>query len=420
MAKKHYNWTDGPAELEPHSVTKHDVLVGYLQRYFEQRTLNAHGREQFKITLIDGFCGGGLYKNIITNNEILGSPLRMLAAVKEVTLKINQARQKPIEFSVQYIFVDADQSAIDHLRKTLVNHGYESQVEHQIHLIHSKFADAVDRIDQYISSHTPRAKTGLFFLDQYGYSEVPVTLIKKILTGLPKSEVILTFHVDAFATYVNDDLLASTSKNLGIDLQSLLEGQTVESIKNSNPVNWRKIIQHLLYQGLIEQCGAQYFTPFFIRGQGSGHGEYWLIHLSQHHRAQDVMKQVHWFHRNHFIHYGTAGMNMLNPAMMGFRQEYDGGFIFDDAAQSLSETALHQQLRDYLSEIDKPVKFGEIFARTCNLSTGTSKMYKKALSNLAQEKYIVISDSEGRSARRNENRIKDDDIIEISKQRRLF
>ena len=52
MAQSHYDWRNGPAEIDPHSVTKHEVLVGYLIRYFEQRTLNARGRERLRITLV--------------------------------------------------------------------------------------------------------------------------------------------------------------------------------------------------------------------------------------------------------------------------------------------------------------------------------------------------------------------------------
>ena len=55
MAQSHYDWRNGPAEIDPHSVTKHEVLVGYLIRYFEQRTLNARGRERLRITLHGSF-----------------------------------------------------------------------------------------------------------------------------------------------------------------------------------------------------------------------------------------------------------------------------------------------------------------------------------------------------------------------------
>ena len=108
---KHYDWGNGPAELDPHSVTKHDVLAGYIRRYLEQRTLNARGRERLKITLVDGFCGGGLYKIRGNDKLVHGSPLRMLAAVEEARVLINQARTKPIELDAQYVFIDKDAKA---------------------------------------------------------------------------------------------------------------------------------------------------------------------------------------------------------------------------------------------------------------------------------------------------------------------
>ena len=140
MAKKHYDWTDGPAELEAHSLTKHDVLVGYLCRYFEQRTLNARGRDRFRITLVDGFCGGGLYTVRGTGQEALGSPLRILAAVEEARILVNLGRTKPLDLDVQYVFIDKDASAILHLTKVLSERGYAGEIGRSIHLMCEEFA----------------------------------------------------------------------------------------------------------------------------------------------------------------------------------------------------------------------------------------------------------------------------------------
>ena len=84
MGKKsaHYEWNKGPALLDDHSLTKHAVLVEYLKRYFEQRTLNARGRDRFRITLVDGFCGGGEYVLKSSGKLVDGSPLRILTAVE--------------------------------------------------------------------------------------------------------------------------------------------------------------------------------------------------------------------------------------------------------------------------------------------------------------------------------------------------
>ena len=419
MVQSHYDWAIGPAQVDPHSVTKHDVLVGYLIRYFEQRTLNARGRERLRITLVDGFCGGGLYTLKGRGVEVLGSPLRMLRAVEEAGVRINANRTKPIELDAQYVFVDKDVRALSHLRSVLQDRGYGRQIGSTIHLIHEEFVAASEKVFQIIGAHTPRARTAIFFLDQYGYSDVPAPLIRRIFQDSPGSEVVLTFHVSSFATYTNDQFAAQVSQKLAIDIRAALGGRSIEKIKEEDSADWRRFIQAALYQALVKGCGAKYFTPFFIRGQGSGQGEYWLVHLSQHHRAQDVMKQVHWLHQNHSIHYGGAGLDMLEAPVMGFRQEFNGGFQFDDVALGLTSHALPEQLAGVIFDCNEPVQIGKLYASTCNTSPGTSLMYKEALEKLIGAQEIVVRSESGKTQRRAKY-MSDSDWIERSRQASIF
>lgn len=419
MAKgKHYDWRNGPAELDSHSLTKHDVLVGYLIRYFEQRTLKSRAMERFRLTLVDGFCGGGLYSIRGTTTKVFGSPLRMIKAVEEATVLVNHGRTKKLELDVQYVFVDKDKYAIEHLTQVLQSHGYGALIGSSIHLVCQEFGDAATSVIAHVSRHTPRAARALFFLDQYGYTGVPAPLIRQIFTRLPNSEVVLTFHVSSFATYTNDEFAEHVGKALAIDLGTALGGQSIEDIKE-NDADWRRFIQGALYQALVSKCGARFFTPFFIRGHGSGHGEYWLVHLSQHHRAQDVMKQVHWRFQNHFVHYGGAGLDMLAPHTMGFRQEFTGGFQFDDVALDASNSALIHQLAVNIAERPTSIRIGELFSSTCNTSPATAGMYNNALAKLVEEKEIVIRSEDGKP-KRHARYMCDDDLIERCAQTNLF
>lgn len=418
MAQNHYDWANGPAELDAHSLTKHEVLVGYLRRYFEQRTLNARGRERLRITLVDGFCGGGLYTVRGKQQEVLGSPLRMLGAVEEARILINQGRTKPIALDVQYVFIDKDARALTHLTKVLHDRGYGSEIGRSIHLMREEFAAASPAVLDIVKRHTPRATTALFFLDQYGYKDVPAPLIQKIFTELPGSEVVLTFHVSSFATYTNDEFTDHISDKLAIDIRAALGGKSIEQLKEDD-ADWRRFIQAALYQALVRNCGAQFFTPFFIRGEGSGHGEYWLVHLSRHPRAQDVMKQVHWQHQNYFVHYGGPGLDMLASHTMGFRQEFTGGFRFDDVAHRQSSDALFKQLAQNIFQRDQPITMGELFSSTCNTSPATSSMYKEALEALTSERDILITSEDG-TRRKSARYIRDTDWIERNRQAGLF
>lgn len=418
MAKKHYNYANGIAELDDHSVTKHKVLVEYLIRYFEQRTLNFRGREKFKITLVDGFCGGGQYQLKNSGEIVFGSPLHMIKAVEEAQVRVNAGRTKHINLEVQYIFIDKNRLAINHLLSVLKTEGYGDRVGKTIHLFCSEFVIQIDDILKRIRFHTPRVSTALFFLDQYGYAEVPAPLIQRIFKELSNAEIILNFHVSSFATYTNDELVNKISNTLKIDILTRLGGKSIEQIK-ANDADWRRFIQGALYEALVSGCDAKYFTPFFIRGAGAGHGEYWLVHLSQHHRAQDVMKQVHWQHHNHFIHYGGAGLDMLAPQTMGFMQEFDGGFKFDDGAKNKSDEALFEQLGKKIAELKSPMTIGSLYADTCNTSPSTANMYKSTLEKLVAEKSAVIYSDDGKP--RNLARyMTDKDTIEVSPQIKLF
>jgi three-Cys-motif partner protein len=334
----------------------------FVLRCLLANNLPPSGRERFKITLVDGFCGGGLYELRGSGELMVGSPLRMIEAVGAAFALVNANRTKLIAFDVQFVFVDKDRGALEHLRKVLQDRGHEHAIGVSIHLLHAEFGVAVDEILARIRQHTPRSGSALFFLDQYGYAEVPATLIRRIFQTCRDAEVVLTFHVSSFATYTNDEFAQRISATLQIDIFKRLGTRSIEQIKNDE-TDWRRFIQAALYEALVEQCGAAFFTPFFIRGTGAGHGEYWLVHLSQHHRAQDVMKQVHWQHSNHFVHYGGAGLNMLAPHTMGFLQEFNGGFRFDDVARSRSDGELVEQLAARIFDQPATVAFSTIVER---------------------------------------------------------
>jgi hypothetical protein len=131
------------------------------------------------------------------------------------------------------------------------------------------------------------------------------------------------------------------------------------------------------------------------------------------------MKQVHWHHQNHFVHYGSAGLNMLASHTMGFRQQFDGGFQFDDVARHQSGSALFGQLATNIYARSDPIQIGDLYSSTCNTSPATLAMYKEALQALVAEGDIVIASQDGRT-RRVARYMVDTDLIEPSRQSQLF
>lgn len=275
---------------------------------------------------------------------------------------------------------------------------------------------------QFIKKKSPKNGRSIFILDQYGYKDVPTGIIQKIFSNLPSAEVILTFGVDSFLNFASDKKLTQELLD-EVGIPQLWQGRTIEEIKKSER-DWRYFIQSTLYKNLVSRCGAEYFTPFFIRNK-KGHGDYWLIHMSQHHRARDVMTEVHWDNHNHFIHYGGAGLNMFQ--MVGydpnndnsFRKQFDFGFEFDNVAKDASIAMLMEQIPRLIYAHDEGITFGELFAKTCNTSPASAEIYRDAIGKLLEEKVIEAISVDG-VHRRSGQQIKATDQIMPPRQRGFF
>lgn len=421
MTLKQYNWKNGPDFIQQHSIAKHRVLQSYLAAYF--RTLvSSPNQDVMRLTLVDGFAGGGLYIHNDTRELVKGSPFIFLEATREAEYLINSERHKRVDFQVDYFFTEADRHAYLHLDNVLREAGYADKIGKSIHLNHARFQDQADAIIDFVKHKSPRNGRSIFALDQYGYKEVPTQLIRKIFANLPSAEVILTFGVDSFINFAGDD--NGTRELLdGIGIPDIFGERTIEDIKSSER-DWRLFIQSALYRRLIESCGARHFTPFFIRNR-SGHGDYWLIHLSQHHRARDVMTEVHWANNNYFIHYGGAGLDMFQ--MVGYDPICDNahsgqatlGFEFDDVARRSSIETLNEQIPRRMYADDAGISFGELFATTCNSSPASAQIYRESIGKLIEQKVVEVVGVDG-VKRRSGAQIRANDQIVPPPQRPLF
>ena len=262
----------------------------------------------------------------------------------------------------------------------------------------------------------------IFLLDQYGYSEVPTDMIHKIMRTIPGSEVILTFNVSSLLTYISDKNDRAQKLLTGAGVPEALRGRKIEDIK-MHEADWRLFIQSCLYPELVDKCGAEFYTLFFIRSE-QGHGDYWFIHLSRHARARDVMTKIHWDKGNFFIHYGGAGLNMFEG--LGYSPSLDTwnsnqgqlGFGFGDTERRLSVDTLMEQIPSLVySAPDECVVFNEMFATHCNMSPAHAELHKEAVSKLRDLGEVeVVSASTGKVT---SARIQGGDVIRAPAQRVL-
>ena len=410
----HYNWADGgrPPAIKQHSLAKHEILRSYLIAYIQTLTTSPR-QDHFRLTLVDGFAGGGVYHHATTGDEVLGSPFIMLEAVKEAEFIINQTRQKKIHFDIKYFFIEADKATAEVLRSQLAERGYGSLIGESIHLLEGRFNDHADSVVQFIKKRSPKSAKAIFLLDQYGYTDVPIPLLNMLMHKLPGAETILTFAVDSFINFAGDHPITKRGlERLGVT--DLLHGRSFDEIKRTEK-DWRLFIQSCLYKEIVEASGASFYTPFFVRST-NGHGDYWLLHLSQRPRARDVMARIHWEKNNYFIHYGGAGLNMFQ--MLGYVPEMDSeftgqmelGFCFDNIAKEKSVKTLAEQIPHMIYPDPEGMTFGELFSVTCNSTPASAAIYRDALGLLLKYKEVDIIGQDG-TERRSANRIHDTDQI---------
>lgn len=420
MAYSHYDWVCGGSLpiLLRHSQVKHALLHDYLVDYF-LTLVSSPKQDKIKLTIVDGFCGGGRYTNE-AGEQAPGSPVVILRALKEASASIHlsQQRAKPVEIDAELICIDEDEGAINHLRWVLEDEGYGEMLRNaQIRLFIGQFDQYAEAVIKRSVDRSVRSGKAIFVLDQYGYSEVPLRTLQAIFAALGKAEIILTFNVDSLINFLSEKNLGSFEKKTGFE--GALCAADLDDL-NKGP-HWRRLIQAKLYAGITAESGAKHFTPFFIRPE-KGHGDFWLLHLSQHSKARDVMAEAHWRHNNHFVHYGHAGLDMFGVGYAAKLDDADkpqAAFEFDDVAAGRSRDSMLVEIPRILSATHEGVPFGKFFVGHCNHTPATRTMIEKATLDLVKEGQVEVAGADGYK-RRVSAAIQDDDVIRIPKQKRFF
>lgn len=430
MPKKEYDWTNGPATLEPHSRAKYTILRRYVEEYLRILTINGKVPE-FRVTLVDGFAGGGEYVVKGGGGAIHdGSPIILIGAVNAATAHLNTSRKKPLNIDANFVFVEKNASAHNYLEKALHKKFEPDFIKKKVSLIHGAFENHVWDIVKNIQSVSGRKPRPIFILDQYGYSKIPVDMIAGIMQALPTAEVFLTLAVDYIADYSSDlsDAYARLESSLHIDtshVKSILDGrkdlEEIEMLSEGDRHVVMQQIQWLLHEAFARKACALYYTPFFITS-ASSRKSYWFLHLANNYRANDVVKQLHWEVANHFEHHCGAGIDMMvlgvDPSRPPTAQR---SFDFGDSAQQQTVEKLLKDLPARLrhEKYRNGVSISDLYADLGNGTPASIAVLKKPL------KILVSCGELERVGAHQEQRhlttdLQDNDIVRPAKAGLLF
>lgn len=380
-----FNWNLNfpPPVIESHSEAKLRLLRHYLDSYFD--TVASDPRlDRLQISFVDGFCGGGAFLD--SSGKILGgTPIVMLDAVQHASARLNLKRRKQLIVDARFYFVDENFAALEFLKNEIKQRGLSHQIGTSIQLINGRFEDHYSAITADILEKASAGRS-IFLLDQFGYSQVPLAICRDLLQTLRRSELILTFAIDWLVDYMS----ANPAFVKAVGPVELSEQHIVNYLKTKGLKEHRYIVQRALGRHIKDVTGAAFFTPFFIRSEKSGR-DLWVIHLSKHPTARNVMTESHWSIQNGSLHQGEAGLDML-----GFDPKLDEAplldFDFDESAASKIEEKLCEQIPDRVSELDAfgPITFDAFVAAVANGTAARLDQIEKALIFLHKEKEIEL------------------------------
>jgi three-Cys-motif partner protein len=198
---------------------------------------------------VDGFAGGGQYMH--GGILVPGSPLIILDELAAVQMRVNARRTKPIHIGGEFIFIERKKSNVDFLTATVKASPHASLAGNRLNIIHSSFEDALPGVIAHIKSRG-RAERAIFFLDQYGYSDVSLQMIRTILEQLANPEIILTFNVDWLINYLStEEAFLKAVKPVEL---SLMDVQQMLHLKGQREARW--LIQNMALQasGEAHRC----------------------------------------------------------------------------------------------------------------------------------------------------------------------
>ena len=176
-------------EADPHTLAKHHILKYYLAAWAAVfwRSPQIPGKD---LLFEDGFAGPGEY-----SGGHLGSPLVALKAISDHSVPAT----RPVRLNVTEI----DPATHQHLRELLNAERLKHADDKRVIIDEPILGDCVEEIPKLISHRHPNVGPALFFLDQFGYSQISMTLIRMIMR-YPFVRGVLVFELPEDEPYLAD------------------------------------------------------------------------------------------------------------------------------------------------------------------------------------------------------------------------
>ncbi|WP_374309740.1 three-Cys-motif partner protein TcmP [Dongia sp.] len=407
MVRKAYDWKGGAA-LDEHSKRKHKILREYFAQYLTVRC-SIPRQSQFRLAIVDGFCGGGIYKC-----GSKGSPVIFIEELRYGIERINLNRASQglgaLEIECLLIFNDAERDAIELLKDNIASLlGEIAQNVPKLHLrvecLSDTFEGAFYRIKELLQ--IGRFPNTIFNLDQYGHSRVELATLRDIMNSFRSPEIFYTFSIQSLISFLHQ-----------FDREKLLRQLSPFGLKNDDlgdldplmsKAQWLSSAERLVFE-TFKGC-ASYVTPFSIHNPKGW--RYWFIHFANNYRARQVYNNVLHGNSSAQAHFGRSGLQMLS-----FDPSHETGslYLFDDSGRAQALQQLMVDIPRIVADSGDAMKVLEFYQATYNETPAHADDIHKAIIENPELEVLTPAGGERRKA----NTIDTEDILKLKSQRSFF
>ncbi|MGE3956437.1 MAG: three-Cys-motif partner protein TcmP [Vicinamibacterales bacterium] len=259
-------------EAEPHTLAKHGILKSYLDAWAAILSNQPYGAE---LLFVDGFAGPGEY--------VKGEPGSPLVALNSI---LDHSRTLPKK--IRFKFIELDQKRHAHLVARLAQDNGRIASNERVVVDPPIRGDCEVEIGRLIAERKQRRQTlgpALFFLDQFGYSQVPMSLVCAIMAE-QQCEIFSYLNCQRMNTYLGDQ-----TKWVGIT-QAYGDESWKPAINMTGDARQEFLIS--TYMSAIRKYAKTNNVWSFAMFDSGGHLIHWLVFATNHWKGLYEMKKAMW------------------------------------------------------------------------------------------------------------------------------
>lgn len=261
--------------LEPHTLAKHEILRRYLGAWFP--IMSKWNR---RLIFFDGFAGPGIYQA----GEI-GSPLIALKVLIEHQLFPSFSRGTEYLF----LFCESDKERFASLQRQLDSYqetlGSRWPGNVKIQPTSDPFDETASGILDYLESKGSRLAPTFAFIDPFGVSGLPMTLLARLVKS-PKCELFINMIMNTAKRFATAGLIDRSLEEL-YDTDRFLDAEGLTGRD-------RIVCLHDLYAEQLHNVAGMKYVQSFEMVNRNGHTSYFLFYATRAIEGLRAMKDAMW------------------------------------------------------------------------------------------------------------------------------